>query len=76
MDLLAVGAIGLGRASLGVMGFRLIVLRLGSCSVLRAVGRRRSLGGGGGGGGGHRRTPARRGKGGDREGQKSDENRA
>ncbi len=73
MVLLAVGEIGHGRASLGVVAFRLIVLSLGGSSVLRTVGLRRSLGGGGGS---HRRIHARRGKGGDREGQKSDENRA
>jgi hypothetical protein len=73
MAFIALGVIGLGRASLGVVAFRLIVLSLGRCSVLRTVGLRRSLGGGGGS---HRRTPARRGKGGDREGQKSDETRA
>lgn len=73
MGLLAVGVIGHSRASLDVVAFRLIVLSLGGRHVLRTVGLSRSLGGAGGG---HRRRHARRGKGGDREGQKSDENRA
>ncbi|WP_141701661.1 hypothetical protein [Methyloceanibacter marginalis] len=73
MRLLAVGVIGHGRANLDVVAFRLIVLSLGGRHVLRTVGLRRSLGDAGGG---HRRIHARRGKGGDREGQKNDENRA
>jgi len=73
MGLLAVGMIGLGSASLDVVALRLSVLSLRGRHVLGTVGLSRSLGGAGGG---HRRTHARRGKGGDREGQKSDENRA
>ncbi len=74
---MALGVIGLRRtgllANLGVMVFRRIVLGLGGSSVLRTVGLRRSLGTAGGG---HSGAHARRGKGGHREGQNSDENRA
>ena len=73
MGVLAVGVLGFGRASLNVMGFRLIVLSLGGTSVLRTVGLRRSLGTAGGG---HSGAHARRRKGGHREGQNRDENRA
>ncbi len=61
--------------ALGVIDFRpvVLVLGLGGGSMLRTVGLRRSLGTAGSG---HSGTHARRGKGGDREGQNSDENRA